>query len=280
VTKRPQLRTVVLYVTVSALWIWFSDHALNALVEGRAELAFLQSIKGWFFVLGTGTLLYWVLGRDMHHLREANQRLLEGQEQALRVLVSAIDIRHKETGDHSDRVMRMATGLARVAGVRGDALRNLSFGALLHDIGKLAVPDAILVKPGKLDEGEIAVMRQHARFGGDMLQRVDFLRRASDIPDSHHERWDGTGYPAGLRGEAIPLAARIFSVVDIWDALISPRVYKPAWPEADVLDYLRKVAGSQLDPRLVALFIEHYDELKALGEPPDRVNPPRRAAHA
>jgi putative nucleotidyltransferase with HDIG domain len=275
VTKRPQLRTVVLYVTVSALWIWFSDHALNALVEGRAELSFLQSIKGWFFVLGTGVLLYWVLGREMHHLRQANQRLLEGQEQALRVLVSAIDIRHKETGDHSDRVMRMATGLARVAGVRGDAMRNLSFGALLHDIGKLAVPDAILVKPGKLDEEEIAIMRQHARFGGDMLQRVDFLRDASDIPYSHHERWDGGGYPAGLRGEAIPLAARIFSVVDIWDALISPRVYKPAWPEAEVLDYLRKVAGSQLDPRLVALFIEHYDELKALGEPPD----PRQAAH-
>jgi putative nucleotidyltransferase with HDIG domain len=279
VTKRPQLRTVVLYVTVSALWIWFSDHALNALVEGRAELSFLQSIKGWFFVLGTGVLLYWVLGREMHHLRQANQRLLEGQEQALRVLVSAIDIRHKETGDHSDRVMRMATGLARVAGVRGDALRNLSFGALLHDIGKLAVPDAILVKPGKLDEEEIAIMRQHARFGGDMLQRVDFLRDASDIPYSHHERWDGGGYPAGLRGEAIPLAARIFSVVDIWDALISPRVYKPAWPEAEVLDYLRKVAGSQLDPRLVALFIEHYDELKALGEPPETAEPPRHVAH-
>ena len=277
-TKRPQLRTVVLYVSVSALWIWFSDHALNAVAGDRADLPFLQSIKGWFFVLGTGALLYWMLGRDMRRLQQVTQRLLDGQEQALRVLVSAIDIRHKETGDHSDRVMRMATGLARVAGVRGDALRDLSFGALLHDIGKLAVPDAILVKPGKLDEGEIAIMRQHARFGGDMLQRVDFLRGASDIPYSHHERWDGAGYPKGLRGEAIPLAARIFSVVDIWDALISPRVYKPAWPEADVLDYLRKVAGSQLDPHLVALFIDHYDELKALGEPPETAEPPRHAA--
>ncbi|GAA0243551.1 HD-GYP domain-containing protein [Rhodanobacter caeni] len=278
-TKHPQLRTVVIYVSVSALWIGFSDLALNALVATRSELAFLQSIKGWLFVLGTGALLYWVLGCEMRQLRRANEMLLEGQQQALRVLVSAIDIRHKETGDHSDRVMRMATGLARVAGVRGDALRNLSFGALLHDIGKLAVPDAILVKPGKLDEGEIAVMRQHARFGGDMLQKVDFLRDASDIPYSHHERWDGAGYPAGLRGEAIPLAARIFSVVDIWDALISPRVYKPAWPEADVIAYLQKVAGSQLDPHLVALFIEHYDELKALGEPPDGSEPSGRSAH-
>jgi putative nucleotidyltransferase with HDIG domain len=237
----------------------------------------MQTVKGWVFVLATGVLLSWLIRRDVRRLQQGHRRLRVGREQALRVLVSAIDIRHKETGDHSGRVMRMATGLARVAGVHGDALRNLSFGALLHDIGKLAVPDAILVKPGRLDEGEIAVMRQHARFGGDMLQRVDFLRGASDIPYSHHERWDGAGYPAGLRGEAIPLAARIFSVVDIWDALISPRVYKPAWPEADVLDYLRKVAGSQLDPRLVALFIEHYDDIKALGEPPETAEPPRAA---
>jgi len=278
VTKRQQLRTVVVYVLLSALWIWFSDRALDALAAGRAELALLQSIKGWLFVLGTGALLYRVLGRGARQMRQANQALLEGLEQALRVLVSAIDVQHKEAGDHSERVMRMATGLARVAGVRGDALRSLSFGALLHDIGKLAVPDAILVKPGKLDEREIAIMRQHARFGGDMLQRMDLLRDASDIPYSHHERWDGDGYPAGLRGENIPLAARIFSVVDIWDALISPRVYKPAWPETDVIDYLRRVAGSQLDPHLVALFIEHYDDLKALGESSGTAGPPRRAA--
>lgn len=278
VTKRPHLRTVILYVLLSALWIWFSDRALSALVSGRAELAFLQSIKGWLFVLGTGTLLYWVLGRDIRQLRLANQMLLEGHEQALRVLVSAMDIRHKETGDHSDRVMRMATGLARVAGVRDTALRNLSFGALLHDIGKLALPDSILIKPGKLDAEEIVVMREHPRIGGDLLQRVDFLRGASDIPYSHHERWDGDGYPQGLRGEAIPLAARIFSVVDIWDALISPRVYKPAWPEPEVLDYLRNAAGTQLDPQLVALFIENYDEIKALGAPAEESVLPHRVA--
>jgi len=101
-----------------------------------------------------------------------------------------------------------------------------------------------------------------------LLQQVDFLREAGDIPHSHHERWDGTGYPQGLHGEAIPLAARIFSVVDVWDALVTARVYKPAWPESEVLDYLRQVAGSQLDPDLVALFLAHYDELKALGRAP------------
>ena len=269
-TISPPFRTAASYVLLSALWIWFSDRALNALVKGQLELTFLQSIKGGLFVLATGVLLYWMIGRDLRRLRVANQTLLDGHTQSLRVLVSAMDIRHRETGDHSDRVMRVASGLAQLAGVRGTALRNLAFGALLHDIGKLALPDAILIKPGKLDDAEMAVMRQHPQLGHELLQRVDFLRDAGDIPHSHHERWDGTGYPQGLRGEAIPLAARIFSVVDVWDALITARVYKPAWPEADVLNYLRAAAGSQLDPDLVTLFLDHYDALKALGQVPAR----------
>lgn len=264
-TISPQFRTAFSYVLLSALWIWLSDRALNALVQGQAELTFLQSIKGGLFVVTTGALLYWMIGRDLRRLRAANQTLLDGHTQTLRVLVSAMDIRHRETSDHSDRVMRMAAGLARLAGVQGEGLRNLTFGALLHDIGKLALPDAVLIKPGKLDEEEMAVMRRHPQLGYELLQRVDFLRDAGDIPHSHHERWDGTGYPQGLRGEAIPLAARIFSVVDVWDALISARVYKPAWPEADVLNYLRAAAGSQLDPTLVALFLDNYDELTELG---------------
>jgi HD-GYP domain-containing protein (c-di-GMP phosphodiesterase class II) len=264
-TISPQFRITFVYVLLSALWIWFSNGVLNALVQGQAELSFLQSIKGTLFVLVTGAVLYWMIGRNLHRLEFVNRTLLEGHKQSLRVLVSAMDIRHKETGDHSDRVMRMATGLARLAGVEGEALRNLALGALLHDIGKLALPDAVLVKPGKLDEDEIALMREHPQIGYELLQRVDFLHGAGDIPHSHHERWDGTGYPQGLRGEAIPLAARIFSIVDVWDALISARIYKPAWPEVEVIDYLRNAAGSQLDPNLVALFLANLDELKMLG---------------
>jgi putative nucleotidyltransferase with HDIG domain len=265
-TISPPFRTASSYVLLSGLWIWFSDRALNAMVRDQTQLTFLQSIKGGFFVLLTGALLYWMIGRDLRRLRTANHTLRDGHKQTLRVLVSAMDIRHKETGDHSDRVMRMSVGLAQRAGVEGEALRHLTFGALLHDIGKLALPDSILIKPGKLDEEEMAVMRQHPKLGYELLQQVDFLREAGDIPHSHHERWDGAGYPQGLRGEEIPLAARIFSVVDVWDALISARVYKPAWPEPDVLDYLRQVAGSQLDPELVELFLAHYDEIKALGD--------------
>ncbi|MEP6899335.1 MAG: HD-GYP domain-containing protein [Rhodanobacter sp.] len=261
----PQLRIVLIYVGISTLWIWGSDRALGALVHGASEITSLQTLKGALFVLVTGVVLYAMIGRDLRRLKVVNRMLLNDHKQTLRVLVSAMDIRHKETGDHSDRVMRMAVGLARLAGVEGDELRNLTFGALLHDIGKLALPDAILIKPGKLDDEEMALMRQHPQIGHDLLQRVDFLRAAVDIPYSHHERWDGTGYPQGLRGEAIPLAARIFSVVDIWDALCSPRVYKLAWPEDEVRQYLGDVAGSQLDPRLVALFLDHLEDIRKLG---------------
>ncbi len=267
-TISPQFRTASVYVLVSALWIWLSDRVVETLVVGRTELTTLQNVKGWLFVLVTGAALYWMIGRDLRRLRAINRTLVEGHQQALQVLVSAMDIRHRETGDHSDRVRRVAVGLAKLAGLRGVALRNLSFGALLHDIGKLALPDAILIKPGKLDDAEMTVMRTHPQIGYDLLQRVDFLRDAGDIPHGHHERWDGSGYPQGLRGEAIPLAARIFSVVDVWDALISPRVYKRAWPEVEVLEYLRREAGGQFDPALVALFLANYGELKALGQTP------------
>lgn len=261
----PQLRTAALYVALACLWIWFSDRALEVVVHDPVRLTWAQSIKGWFFVLLTGVMLYWLIGRDLKRLADSNRQLVQGHEQALRVLVSAMDIRHKETRDHSDRVMRMAMGLARLTGMHGEALLALKFGALLHDIGKLAIPDAILIKPGKLDEAEMAHMRKHPEIGRQLMDQVDFLRKAIDIPYAHHERWDGAGYPRGLRGEEIPLAARIFSIVDVWDALSFPRVYKPAWPEPEVLAYLREVAGSQLDPHLVKLFLDHYEEIKALG---------------
>jgi len=265
VSISPQFRIAFLYVTLASLWIWLSDRALAAVIVDPSQRVWAQSAKGWFFVVLTGVMLCWLIGRDLRRLAAINRQLVHGHEQALRVLVSAMDIRHKETGDHSDRVMRMALGLARLAGMQGEALLAVKFGALLHDIGKLGIPDAILIKPGKLDEAEMAHMRRHPEIGRELLEQVDFLRSAIDIPYAHHERWDGAGYPRGLRGEAIPLAARVFSIVDVWDALSFPRVYKPAWPEEEVLAYLRQASGSQLDPQLVELFLAHYPAIKALG---------------
>jgi len=267
VTTSPQFRTALVYVVLGLLWIGLADRALEVIVPDPQELFLAMLIAGWLSVLGTGLMLYWLISHDLRRLAEANRALQRGHKQALHVLVSAMDIRHKETSDHSDRVMRMSEGLARLAGVQGEALQNLKLGALLHDIGKLAIPDAILTKPGKLDEQQTAIMRRHPQIGHDLLDQVDSLRAAADIPYAHHERWDGSGYPRGLRGEEIPLAARIFSVVDVWDALIYPRVYKPAWPEHEVLAYLGNAAGGQFDPGLVALFLAHYDALKQLGQP-------------
>ncbi|MBN8923390.1 MAG: HD domain-containing protein [Rhodanobacter sp.] len=258
----PPLRIACVYVLVAAVWIWCSDRAIGLLVHDAALLMTLQTLKGWFFVLVTGVMLYWMIRYDLHSLERSHERLRAGHEQALGVLVAAMDARHRETGHHSERVARMASELARLDGIKGRALDALRLGALLHDIGKLALPDAILTKPGPLDEGELALMREHPRIGYELLQQVDFLRVSSDVPYSHHERWDGSGYPQGLRGEEIPLAARIFSVIDVWDALITERVYKVAWPEDRVLTYLRDVAGSQLDPRLVKLFLDNYAALK------------------
>ena len=262
---KPQIRIVAIYMVLAWIWIYFSDRVLFSFGYDKHTLSMLHSAKGSFFVLFTGILLYWLIGRDLRRLDRLNHMLLNGNEQSLRALVSAMDIRHKETRDHSERVMRMTVALARRVGLDGDALRHVRFGALLHDIGKLALPDAILIKPGPLSTEETVLMRTHPTLGRDLLMRTAFLRPAIDIPYAHHERWDGTGYPRGLAGEEIPLAARIFSVVDVWDALSFPRVYKHAWPEHEVMDYLRNAAGSQLDPQIVALFVEHYDELKAVG---------------
>ncbi|WP_426661324.1 HD-GYP domain-containing protein [Rhodanobacter aciditrophus] len=276
----PPLRIAGVYVLFAAVWIWCSDRAVEVLVADETLRMELQTLKGWGFVLATGLLLYWMIRRDVRRLERSNSRLRLGREQALRVLVTAMDVRHQETGHHSERVARMAAELGRLDGVRGRALDELRLGALLHDIGKLALPDTILTKPGPLDERELALMRQHPRIGHELLQQVDFLRGSSDVPHSHHERWDGGGYPQGLRGEEIPLAARIFSVIDVWDALITERVYKPAWPEERVLAYLREVAGSQLDPRLVELFLGNYADLKRLAALPDTafVAPVQRVA--
>jgi HD-GYP domain-containing protein (c-di-GMP phosphodiesterase class II) len=128
-------------------------------------------------------------------------------------------------------------------------------GALLHDIGKMAIPDAILLKPGPLTADEMAVMRRHPVYAHDLLAPIAFLRPALDIPYCHHERWDGTGYPCGLRGDAIPLAARVFAVVDVWDALLSDRPYRAAWPEAQVRAYIHAQAGTHFDPAVVAAFL-------------------------
>ena len=145
-------------------------------------------------------------------------------------------------------------------GVSGEDLTRIMRGTLLHDIGKMGIPDSILNKPGPLTEEEWEIMRQHPQFAYDLIQPIPYLRNAVEIPYGHHERWDGSGYPQGLEREEIPLAARIFAVVDIYDALLNDRVYRKAWPEEKVIEYLKNAVGIELDPTVVEQFLEMIKE--------------------
>jgi len=188
-------------------------------------------------------------------LHESLQRSHEELERAYDATIEgwslALEMRDDETQGHALRVAALAVELGREVGIPPDGLVHLRRGALLHDIGKMVVPDAILHKPGPLDEGEWAVMRRHPENGRDFLKKVAYLEPALDIPYAHHERWDGTGYPRGLRGQEIPLAARVFAVADAFDALTSDRPYRSAWTEKAALEYVREHAGTHYDPAVV-----------------------------
>jgi len=153
-------------------------------------------------------------------------------------------------------VTTMTLRLAHALGLSATELVHIQRGALLHDIGKMGVPDAILHKPGPLDDEEWRVMRRHPVYAYDTLSGIPFLSQALDIPHYHHEKWDGTGYPHRLQGEQIPQAARIFAIVDIWDALRSDRPYRKGWPEERVRQHIRDLAGTHLDPYIVEVFLE------------------------
>jgi GAF domain-containing protein len=174
----------------------------------------------------------------------------------LESMARALDLRDREVDGHLARVAQITVALAKVMGVPGDQLAHIRRGALLHDIGKMGIPDGILLKPSALNDEEWAVMHLHPVYAFDMLQPIELLRPALDIPYCHHERWDGQGYPRGLRHEEIPLGARIFSVVDVWDALRSDRPYRPGWPETRVRDYISKRAGADFDPQVVEQFLK------------------------
>jgi putative nucleotidyltransferase with HDIG domain len=192
------------------------------------------------------------------------EEVLRACEATLEGWIRALDLRDGETEGHSRRVVGLTVALASELGVCGEQLVHIRRGALLHDVGKMALPDSVLLKKSELDREEQVVMRRHPEHAWEMLRGVDFLRPALDIPYCHHERWDGTGYPRGLRREEIPLAARLFSIVDVWDALRYDRAYRAGWPAERVREHLREGAGTQFDPSVVPVFLR---VLERDGEP-------------
>lgn len=223
----------------------FDRAALN---PDRGWLDFLDALAGQAAIAIDNYAMFEKLQRSNTDLVLAYDATIEGWSRAL-------DLRDKETEGHSRRVTEMSLRLARGMGVSREDRAHIRRGALLHDIGKMGIPDNILNKPGKLADAEWEIMRRHPQYAYELLSPVEFLRLALDIPYCHHERWDGKGYPRGLKGEQIPLSARIFSIADIFDALCSDRPYRLAWPKEKVLEHISSLAGADLDPKLVEIFI-------------------------
>jgi len=182
-------------------------------------------------------------------LRLAYDTTLEGWARAL-------ELRDKETEGHSQRVTELALELARKLNIRDQDLDHIRRGALLHDIGKMGISDEILHKPGSLTAEEFQIVKQHPQIAYDLLSPIPYLKKSLEIPYSHHEKWDGSGYPQGLKENEIPISARIFAIVDVWDALLSDRPYRVAWPRELVVDYISAESGKHFDPHITKIFLD------------------------
>jgi cyclic di-GMP phosphodiesterase len=202
---------------------------------------------------------YQKLLQEREELKIAHKRLSDAYEATIEGWSHAMDLRDRETEGHSRRVAELSIKLALAMGMSDEEIVHLRHGALLHDMGKIGIPDSILHKPERLTEEEWAIMGQHPKIAYDMLNSIEYLRDALEIPYFHHEKWDGTGYPQGLKGVQIPLAARIFAVADVWDALTSNRPYRSAWPREQALVYIREQSGKHFDPQVVELFFKVID---------------------
>ena len=212
-------------------------------------LDFLNTLAGQAAIAIENATLFENLERSNRELSQAYDATIEGWSRAL-------DLRDKETEGHTLRVTEMTLNLAYAFGLPEEQLLDIRWGALLHDIGKMGVPDKILLKPGALTEQEWVQMRSHPQYAYDLLKPIAFLAPALDIPYCHHEKWDGTGYPRGLKGEDIPLVARLFAVVDVWDALRSDRPYRSAWTREKTLEHIKSLSGTHFDPKAVECFLD------------------------
>jgi PAS domain S-box-containing protein len=210
---------------------------------------FLEALAGQAAIAVENASLFNELQRSNIELERAYEATLEGWSKAL-------ELRDQETQGHTQRVTDMTVRLAIMMNVPEEMLIHIRRGALLHDIGKMGIPDSILLKPGPLTAEEWVIMRQHPVYAFDLLASIANLSPALEIPYSHHEKWDGSGYPQGLKGEQIPMAARIFAVVDVWDALRSDRPYRTAWPDQRVIDHIRSESGKHFEPRVVDTFLK------------------------
>jgi HD-GYP domain-containing protein (c-di-GMP phosphodiesterase class II) len=212
-------------------------------------MQFLQTLAGQAAIAIDNAQLF-------DNLQRSNQEITQAYDTTLEGWARALELRDRETEGHTRRVTDLTMQLAHFMNIPDEDYINIYRGVLLHDIGKMGVPDQILRKAGPLTEDEWVEMRKHPEYAYDLLSLIPYLRPALDIPYCHHEHWDGGGYPRGLKGEQIPLSARIFSIVDIWDALLSDRPYRKAWSKDKVIEHLKEISGKILDPKVVIEFLK------------------------
>ncbi len=268
-------RTVLIYLVASTIWIVTTDYLARVLQANYGLPEQIETYKGLVFIVFSAALLYSLLSSELRrreqdfnqHLHEKeqlleqvrakNDELIDAYDRTIFGWSRVLEMRNREVKDHSRRVTEMTLRLARKLDVPEEDMEQIRRGALLHDIGKMAIPDAIILKEGDLTEEERAYVRRHPLFGFEMVSEIEFLRPAMDILLCHHEKWNGTGYPFGLAGEQIPLYARIFAIVDVWDALCAEdRLYRNPDPPEVVAEYINSQSGEHFDPQIVEAFLD------------------------
>ncbi len=241
--------------------IYLEIHGYVHPTIGATKFSNIRSIA---ILLLVASAVSWVivgnLEKNIERARQSEAELRANYDLTLAAWARVLEYRDRETEGHSRRLVELSTRLAKALGFGAEEIANLQRGALLHDIGKLAIPDDILLKSGTLNEVERKVLQQHPIYAKQMLSPIAFLQPAIDVAYSHHERWDGLGYPEGWKGEEIPLSARLFTVVDQWDALTSDRPYRKAWTREAVIAYLQENAGKIYDPKIVCVFLKILPE--------------------
>jgi putative nucleotidyltransferase with HDIG domain len=250
-----QLRSILcvpLKLKDDLIGVLYVDNRAHAGIFKENDLELISAFADQAAVAIDSARLFEDLQESHRELERAYQATLEGW-------VRALDLRDKETEGHTQRVTILTHRLARSMGVSDAQLVHMTRGALLHDIGKMAIPDGILLKPGQLTDDERKLIQKHPVYAYEMLRPIDFLVPAIDIPYCHHEKWDGTGYPRGLKQDEIPFAARIFPVIDVWDALTSDRPYRKAMPHDEVRRIVQADSGTHFDPVVVEAFMDLKD---------------------
>ncbi|MDP1878454.1 MAG: HD-GYP domain-containing protein [Actinomycetota bacterium] len=255
-----------LYLSLSVLWILVSDRVATAVFDDHAAESWVQTVKGIGFVVVTATVMTLAVATYVRRSNADRQALEDAWDETILGWALAMDARESNLALHSQRGADLTLLLARRMNVPDRQLRDLYRGALLHDIGKFAVPEEVLNFPGPLNDEQWALIRQHPDRAVRLLAPIEFLRAAIDIPQSHHEKWDGSGYPRGLSGTDIPLWARIFAVVDVYDAITSKRSYHDGASHERAMEIIRADSGTHFDPVVVAVF----EELMSRGNPLDR----------